>query len=133
MERIYGKIVDGSLITSDRILRDYKPIKYNRKAIPSDYYEETHYLIEDEPIEHEDYIQVNIIAVEKEIEVPEDSELTLEEIKAGIEERKAKHFAEKNKKEVSEIDVLKARVKASNDYVDFLEGVIVEMAQVVCE
>lgn len=33
--------------------------------------------------------------------------------------------------EPTETDVLQAQVKASNDYMDFLEEVIVEMAQVV--
>ncbi|KAA0958276.1 hypothetical protein FQ085_00760 [Planococcus sp. ANT_H30] len=35
--------------------------------------------------------------------------------------------------EPTETEVLQAQLKASNDYMDFLEEVIVEMAQKICE
>lgn len=123
----YGTITNGTLVRKKSMLPGYKPIKYG--DIPEGFYEESHYLIESKPVEHDDYIQVDYVAKEIQIDVDEDSEFTLEEIWAGIEERKEKYFKEKNKKEVSEIDVLKAQVQASGDYVDFLEGVVVELIQ----
>lgn len=64
----------------------YKPLVYGE--IPEDFYEETHFLIEKEPEEFEDYIFIGYEAVELKIEIDEESEMTLEEVKAGIEERK---------------------------------------------
>ena len=123
----YGIITNGILIRKKSMTPGYKPIKYG--DIPEVFYEESHYLIESKPVEHDDYIQVDYVAKEIQIDIDEDSEATLEEIQAGIEERKEKYFKEKNKKEVSEIDILKAQIKTSSDYVDFLEGVVVELIQ----
>lgn len=125
----YGIITNGTLVRKKSMSPGYKPIKYGE--VPSYFYEESHYLVEKEPVELDDYIQIDYEAKEMEIEVDEESELTLEEIKAGIEKRKKEYFKEKNKKEVSEIDVLKAQIKTSSDYVDFLEEVVVELIQTV--
>lgn len=125
----YGIITDGILIRKKSMTPGYKPIKYG--DIPEGFYEESHYLIELKPVEHDDYIRVGYVAKEIEIDVDEDSEFTIEEIRAGIEKRKEKYFEEKNKKEVSEIDILEAQIKTSSDYVDFLEEVVVELMQAV--
>lgn len=89
----YGKITSKGLLVSNHTLEGYKPIKYGE--IPSFFYEETHYLVEKEPVELDDYIQVDYGAKELEIEVDEDSELALKEIEAGIEERKKEYFENK--------------------------------------
>lgn len=81
------------MLISNHTLEGYKPIKYG--DVPSHFYEETHYLVEKEPIEFDDYIQIDYEAKELEIEVDEESELTLEEIKAGIEKRKKEYFEKK--------------------------------------
>ena len=125
----YGIITNGTLVRKKSMTPGYKPIKYG--DVPHDFYEESHYLTESEPVEHDDDIQVDYVAKEIKIDIDEDSELTIEEIWAGIEERKEKYFKEKNKKEVSEIDFLKAQIKTSGDYVDFLEEVVVELIQTV--
>lgn len=125
----YGIITNGTLVRKKSMAPGYKPIKY--RGIPDGFYEESHYLTESEPVEHDDYIQINYVAKEIQIDIDEDSEFTIEEIQAGIEERKEKHFKEKNKKEVSEIDVLKAQIKTSSDYVDFIEEVVVELIRAV--
>lgn len=69
----------------------YKPLVYG--DAPEEFYEETHFLIEKEPEEFDDYIFIEYEAVELEIEVDEESELDLEEVKAGIEERRREYFA----------------------------------------
>lgn len=125
----YGIITNGTLVRKKSMAPGYKPIKYG--DIPEGFYEESHYLTESEPVEHDDYIQVDYVSKEIKIDIDEDSELTIEEIQADIEERKEKYFKEKNKKEVSEIDVLKAQIKTSSGYVDFLEGVVAELIQEV--
>ena len=122
----YGIITNGTLIRKKTMTPGYKPIKYG--DIPDDFYEESHYLTESEPVEHDDYIQINYVAKELEIDVDEDSEFTIEEIQAGIEERKERYFKEKNKKEVGEIGVLKAQIKAMSERSDFIEDCIAEMA-----
>lgn len=73
--------------------RSYKPLVYGE--IPEDFYEETHFLIEKEPEEFEGYIFIDYEAKELEIEVDEESGTTVEEAKAGIEERKKEYFKNK--------------------------------------
>lgn len=123
----YGKIINGELLIRDHMSQGYKPLVYGE--IPEDFYEETHFLIEKEPEEFEDYIFIGYEAVELEIEIDEESGMDLEEIKAGIEERRKEYF--KSLSEPTEIDMLQAQVQASGDYVDFLEEVVVELIQAV--
>ena len=123
----YGLIKNGELLTRAHMSQGYKPLVYGE--IPEDFYEETHFLIEKEPEEFESYIFIGYEANELEIEVDEETELTLEEVKAGIEERKKKYF--KSLSEPTEIDMQQAQIQASSDYVDFLEEVVVELIQAV--
>ena len=89
----YGKIIGGELLTRDHMSKGYKPLAYG--DVPEDFYEESHFLIEKEPEEFEDYIFIGYEAKELEIEVDEESEMTLEEAKAGIEKRKKEYFGNK--------------------------------------
>ena len=89
----YGKIINGELLTRAHMSQGYKPLVYGE--IPADFYEETHFLVEKEPEEFEDYIFIGYEAKELEIEVDEESGMGLEEVKAGIEERKKEYFKNK--------------------------------------
>ena len=103
----YGKIISGELLTRDHMSQGYKPLAYGE--IPEDFYEETHFLIEKEPEEFEDYIFIGYEAEELEIEIDEESEMTLEEVRAGIEERKKEYLAGKIE-EPSELEALQQTV-----------------------
>lgn len=85
----------------------YKPLVYG--DVPGEFYEETHFLIEKEPEEFESYIFIGYEAVELEIEIDEESEMTLEEVKAGIEERKKEYLAVKIE-EPDQLEVLQTTV-----------------------
>lgn len=116
----YGKIIDGELSTRIHMLQGYKPLVYGE--MPEDFYEESHYLIEKEPEEFDSYIFIGYEAVDLEIEVDEDSEMTIEEIKAGIEERKKEYFNRKEKLSAEERleqteNLLQATTMAFTEYV----------------
>lgn len=69
----YGILNGGELLTADTLLPNYKPIEY--AVIPEDFNQQTHYLVQKEPVEFEEYIYLGIEIKELQLDDVEEAHL----------------------------------------------------------
>ena len=69
----YGILSGGKLLTADTLLPNYKPIEY--AVIPEDFNQQTHYLVQKEPVDFEDYIYLGIEIKELQLDDVEEENL----------------------------------------------------------
>lgn len=62
----YGMLVGDTMVTAETLLPNYKPLEY--AVIPEEFNQETHYLVQNQPVEFEEYIYLGVETKELELD-----------------------------------------------------------------